>query len=99
MDKRVADDIKRLAQTPPGVQPLPQAPVPDPRPAITSTGRNTAAAAEAGGPIASPLTELSRTTQVTQAVSSDGLFAWTVPHEITMQDANGREVVFSYAAP
>jgi hypothetical protein len=58
-----------------------------------------AGAVASGSGIASPLTEASRTLHTTQAVSSDGLFVWSVPDKITMTDAEGRTVEFIYTSP
>lgn len=49
--------------------------------------------------IASPLTEVSRTYHATKAVSSDGLFSWSVVHELNMLDANDVEVQLILAEP
>lgn len=62
------------------------------RPKLTGSG------SVASG-IASPLTETSRTYHTTKAISSDGLFTWSVPHRIFFDDARGAAVEIVYLAP
>jgi hypothetical protein len=98
MDERLKHDVQRLAYQRPTIPALKGASAPAPIlpqtaiGAIDRTGSN-------GSGIASPLTEVSRTLHATQAVSSDGLFVWSLPDTITMIDANGVTVEFIYAAP
>lgn len=72
-------------------------------PAAKGIGPSIGSAAPSPAPsdtgIASPLTEQSRTYHTTKAVSSDGLFVWSVPNTIVMLDANGETVQMIYAEP
>ncbi len=98
MDDRIKKDIERLAFKRPGVQALKGATAPAPIQTQTALGSIDRATSSGSG-IASPLTETGRTLHVTQEVSSDGLFVWSVPDTVTMIDANGRTVELIFAAP
>jgi hypothetical protein len=98
IDARIQQDIKRLTQERPGVAKLPGAIAPDTISAKTALGLRASSSVSSGG-IASPLTEVSRTLHATQAVSSDGLFVWSVPDVITMFDDNGATVELHFLAP
>ena len=99
MDKRTQTAVQRLARTRPEVEALPAASAAKAIRSSVGLGRDPATSAAASSGIASPLTETGRTLHATQAVSSDGLFVWSVPEAITMEDAAGRTVVLIYAAP
>lgn len=101
MDTRLQSDLQRLTARRAGVAALEGAQAPEtiPDQTGTSSGQVVAAAPASSGTIASPLIETSRTYHATKAISSDGLFTWSVPASITMTDANGQTVVFNYAAP
>lgn len=99
LDQLARDDVRRLARARPQVSALAPAVEPLPISASRATGQPAPSTVGASSAIASPLTETSRSTHTTQAVSSDGLFVWTVPATITMTDANGQVVQFNYAAP
>ncbi len=97
-DRRTKDDIQRLAHKRPGLVKLADAT--DPEPILAKTGLGSVARPASGGAaIASPVTETSRTWHATKAVSSDGLFTWSVPDTVSMEDANGMIVDFVYLAP
>lgn len=100
-DRRLPDNLNRLVKHPP--KPAERlAPVAGPG---ALPGRFKAAPGDAGAGIASPLTEpdySARTFHPDVIVeSSDGLFTFKIKptRQIAMTDANGRSVVFIYAAP
>ena len=97
MDRRTQTAIQRLAKTLPGAAALPSKVEPDKILATAGLGQDYKVSSGAG--LASPVTEISRTLHTTQAVSSDGLFVWSVPDTITMVDGNGRSIDFVYAEP
>lgn len=97
MDRRTKTAIQRLAKTLPEAAALPAQVTPDKILATSGLGQDYKFSGGAG--LASPVTEISRTLHATQAVSSDGLFVWSVPDTITMSDGNGRLIDFVYAAP
>jgi hypothetical protein len=99
MDSRLKNDIQRLATRRASVDPLKAAGAPAPILTQTAIGSSAAAGQTGGDGIASPLIETGRTLHATQAVSSDGLFVWSVPDTITMIDAAGRSVEFQFVEP
>jgi len=98
MDSRTQASIQRLAKQRAPIDPLQPVAAPKQILATTALGRDPSSSASGSG-IASPLTETARSLHATQAVSSDGLFVWSLPDTITMSDANGVTVEFIYAAP
>lgn len=88
-------DINRLVTPDTGGKVLGGALVPASMPARTGFEP----AAKKGSGVSSPITEESRELHTVQAVSSDGLFVWTVPKQISMQDADGLSLVFVYKEP
>lgn len=87
--------INRLVTPDTGAKALGGAVVPGSIPAKTGFEP----AAKKGSGVASPITEDSRELHTEQAVSSDGLFVWSVPKQISMQDAEGTSLVFVYKVP
>lgn len=65
--------------------------------ATVGIGRMTAAPRQSSNGIASPLTEIERTTYPTS--STDGLFTMSLPSSIKFLDADLREVVLILAQP
>jgi hypothetical protein len=100
-DARLKRDINRLVEPARPARALPEAGAVDPIPAGIGSARPVIRGSRAatGGGIASPLTELSRTHHAAQSISSDGLFAWRVPHLLNMEDALGQEVQIILAPP
>jgi hypothetical protein len=98
MDSRTATAIQRLAQKRAAPATLEAVKPPAQILASRSLGRNPAASST-GGAIESPLTEIARSLHATQAISSEGLFVWSVPETITFSDAAGRPVELIFAAP
>lgn len=91
----VKQSIAKLTPLDTNAKPLGGAVAPDSIASKTGFG----AQKKAGSGIVSPVTEDSRTNAVTQAVSSDGLFVWTVPEKIQMTDAAGTSIEFVYNPP
>lgn len=97
MDSRTKSDLQRLTKKRATIAPLGNVAAPDSIPAQTGASTGTVVSGGSGGGIASPLTETSRTTINTK--SSDGIFTWGVPDDITFIDANGNEVVLNLSVP
>jgi len=104
--KSVADDIQSLVQPPRQAKPLPRIDPVGPLPAQRGTGNYQAPSGGggSGGGIAGPLVETPGTrtyhesTVVISSTDGSTFMALKMPAVVTMTDANGVEIPFSYAA-
>lgn len=92
----VKSDINKLVEPDPRQKPLAGAVAPTSMPSKTGVASR---ATKSGSGIVGPIKEQSREMHVVQAVSSDGLFVWSVPKIIAMIDGEGAAVDFEYKVP